>query len=131
MSILDYEEKSPYHEGVKRVELYGKRITAAKFDETELRLIFDDGTVISLSDDADHCCERRYLTCDDDVQSLVGNVLIRIEDREGDGGDEDGWSQHDTRFVEVATDQNFITLTTHNIHNGYYSGFKLTIKRIT
>ena len=37
---------------------------------------------------------------------------------------------HETCFVEVATDDGFITLTNHNEHNGAYSGFVLTVEWI-
>ena len=69
------------------------------------------------------------MTTDDDVQSLVGGTLTRIEAKPGPDVD-DGGECHETVFVEVGTDRGFITIVNHNEHNGYYGGFGLTITEI-
>ena len=111
-------------------EYYGRKITKAVLNEKELRLTFEDGVVITLTDEAQSCCEERYITCDDDVTSLVGGRLVKIEAK--DSGEKVGeyGDTHEWIFIEVATDQIPITLQTHNEHNGYYGGFGLSIKEI-
>ena len=107
-------------------EYYGKKVESAEIKDNRLNITFDDGVDISLWDNGQSCCEERYITCDDDVSSLVGGVLtdISVSDVTESGGDYD---VHEIAFVKVVTDRFAITLTTHNIHNGYYGGFGLTI----
>lgn len=108
-------------------EFYGKRITAASKDDNELLLSFEDGTKIKLWDDGQSCCESRYMTTDDDLSKIVGGVLTRIEAKEGPETEGEYGEAHDQVFIEVGTDECFITVCTHNEHNGYYGGFGLTI----
>lgn len=121
---------------------YGRTITSAemvKEDDTYrdegdpeyneyLKLGFDDGTSIRVFDDGQSCCEHRYMTCDDDIQSLVGGSLVRMEGKPGPEVDNGSCDVHDQVFVEIATDKGFITIANHNEHNGYYGGFSLAIK---
>ena len=63
---------------------------------------------------------------DDDVQALVGHVLLAIEEKPGpDIDDDDGC--HETCFVEVVTSGAFVTLTNHNEHNGWYGDFNMVV----
>ena len=71
------------------------------------------------------------MTTDDDVSSLVGQRLARIDAKDGpetSGGDY--FDEHEQVFVEVGTDQGFVTLVTHNEHNGFYGGFALTLEAV-
>jgi len=109
---------------------YGREIRSAKIEDDELKIAFSDGTRIRILDDGQSCCEHRYMTTDDDPSSLVGQKLVRIEtkpaaDVEGD------YDVHETVFVEIGTDQGFISIVNHNEHNGYYGGFGLTIREET
>ncbi len=105
----------------------GRLITDAIFCDNSLVLTFEDGTEIEIFDGVQFCCETRYMTTDDDAQSLVGHSLKSIEEKQGpDEAASD--SIHETCFVEVKTDAGFITLTNHNEHNGYYGGFSLCIR---
>lgn len=108
---------------------YGRKIVEAALDsENErLRLTFDDGVKISIWDDGQSCCESRYMRTDDDLSSLVGHVLVRIEAKNGPDVEGEYGDVHEQVFVEVATDGGFITIANHNEHNGYYGGFGLTI----
>ena len=107
-------------------EYYGREITEAHINDDRLRLKFSDGTVIKLWDNGQSCCEDRYITCDDDVSDLVGGKLLNIEVKDS-GEKEEEYDVHEWVFIEVATDKAFISMTTHNEHNGYYGGFGLTI----
>ncbi len=108
----------------------GKTIVAARLNkknEDRLEIDFADGTKIDVWDNGQSCCESRYITTDDDLSTLVGGVLKHIEVKSCDSTN--GWHDevHETAFVEVATDKGFVTIATHNEHNGYYGGFGLTI----
>ena len=35
---------------------------------------------------------------------------------------------HDVVFVDIRTDKAFVTIATHNEHNGYYGGFELSLR---
>lgn len=112
---------------------YGRTIAEAIMDgeDNRLRLTFEDGVTIEIWDDGQSCCENRYMTTDDDVSSLVGHKLIRIEAKDGPdhpSGEYDEY--HEEIFVEVATDGGLITIANHNEHNGYYGGFGLTITEL-
>ena len=106
-------------------QYYGKVIVSAEIDETEIEIGFSDGLSIVIWDNGQSCCEYRHMTTDDDIKSLVGGTLISIEAKEGP--DIDDGEAHETMFVEIATDKGFVTVVTHNEHNGYYGGFGLTI----
>jgi hypothetical protein len=106
---------------------YGIEIKRAEIDEDRLKIEFADGVIIHLWDNGQTCCESRYISCDDDVDDLIGGKLAKIETKESvERADFDG-ELHEMIFVEVATDKASITLCTHNVHNGQYGGFALTI----
>lgn len=103
----------------------GREIVGAAIVNDRLAIDFADGSKIDVWDNGQSCCEHRYMTTDDDVATLVGGRLLHIASK--DGPDMDGSEEHETCFVEIATDKGFITVTNHNEHNGYYGGFGLTI----
>jgi hypothetical protein len=108
---------------------YGQRITSATMTEEQITLALENGKRIAIRDDGQSCCEHRYMTTDDDIQSLVGHLLIRIEEKPGPGeGDDSG--EHETVFVEIATETGFVTIVNHNEHNGYYGGFSVGVSEV-
>jgi hypothetical protein len=114
----------------------GRKITAAALVDRDyggtrqLALTFEDGKKIAIFDDGQSCCESRYITTDDDVGSLVGHILTRIEAKDGPDTEDEHGDMHETCFVEIGTDDGFVTLVNHNEHNGYYGGFGLSITEI-
>jgi hypothetical protein len=104
-------------------------VSAVLEHEFTLILTFADGTRLFLHDDGQSCCESRYITCDDGLETLVGGVLLNIQARPGPNliQQDEYRGDHDTMFVEVQGSTGFVTLTTHNQHNGYYGGFDLKI----
>ena len=107
-------------------EYYGRIISAVAMEDDRLRISFADGKTIELWDNGQSCCEHRYMRTDDNLEALVGGKLARIEAKSSPNI-EDGSEEHEVVFVEVGTDQAFITISNHNEHNGYYGGFGLTI----
>ena len=108
----------------------GRVIKSASIDDEKMLITFEDDITIKIWDDGQSCCESRYMTCDDDVKSLVGGKLLKIEAQEGESKDED-YDVHEWVFVEVATENDHIKFCTHNEHNGYYGGFGLSITELT
>lgn len=110
------------------IEKYiNKLIVHANITREELILQFEDGSRISIFDGGQSCCECRYMTTDDNPESLVGGTLLHIDEREGPEVEMEHDEVHEQSFVEVGTDKGFITLVTHNQHNGYYGGFDVVI----
>ena len=112
------------------VDCIGRLIADAKIEDNKLLLTFQDGKRIAIFNEGQSSYEYRHMTTDDDISSLVGQTLMRIDGKDGpstDGGEE---GLHETCFVEVGTDAGFITLVNHNERNGFYCGFGLTIKEI-
>jgi hypothetical protein len=106
---------------------YGRKIKRAEIDEDRLKIEFVDGVIIHLWDNGQTCCEVRYVSCDDDVDDLIGGKLVKIESKESvERADFEG-ELHEMIFIEVATDKASITLCTHNVHDGRYGGFALTV----
>jgi hypothetical protein len=110
-------------------EYYGRVISAVAMEDDRLRISFADGKTIELWDNGQSCCEHRYMRTDDNLEALVGGKLVRIEAKPGpdNASDDEYGEEHEIVFVEVGTDQAFITISNHNEHNGYYGGFGLTI----
>lgn len=111
-------------------EYVGRGIVAASISDDRLRLSFADGKAIEIWDNGQSCCEHRYMRTDDDVSSLVGHTLTRIEARDAPDVEDEYGGVHEQVFVEIGTDAGFITIANHNEHNGYYGGFGLTITEL-
>jgi len=107
-------------------EYYGQKIISAAITDDHLNLALGNGKTISIWDNGQSCCEHRYMTTDDDLSKIVGGTLTRIEAKEAPNIDAE-YDEHECVFVEVGTDECFVTIVNHNEHNGYYGGFGLTI----
>jgi hypothetical protein len=102
----------------------GKRISSLKLDEDALHFTFEDGSKLKLFDDGQTCCEHRYMTSDDDLQSFVGSELVSAEIRDAPAPPPDECGEcHEVEFLVVSTSKGRFTVETHNEHNGYYGGF--------
>lgn len=108
-------------------EYIGQKVLAAAMTDERLKLTLDSGNTIAIWDSGQSCCESRYMTTDDDIQSLVGHKLTRIEAKPGPDAQGEYGEEHEQVFVEIGTDKGFVTIVNHNEHNGYYGGFGLTI----
>lgn len=111
-------------------EYVGRIIETIQMEEDSLVIKFTDGVKIKIWDDGQSCCESRYMRTDDDLQSLVGKTLVHIMAKEAPSI-ENEWGEHEVVFVEVMTNDGFITISNHNEHNGYYGGFGLSIDEVT
>lgn len=127
------EIRKHYHCEADPNDYMGKKVVSAKFESNAIFLKFPDGKTLKIIDDGQNCCEKRYISTDDNIKSIVGANLVSIKAKSGPpiSGIVDDYSDvHETRFVEIATDKGFVTFTTHNEHNGYYGGFDLQIEVI-
>lgn len=108
----------------------GRPIAQARMDEDVLYLRFEGGGTLRIWDNGQSCCENRYMTTDDELDTFVGAKLVDIDIARGpdveEEPDEDGYTSgdpHEQMFVKLETTMGTITLVTHNEHNGYYGGF--------
>lgn len=108
-------------------DFYGNKITAAAFDADSILLHFENGRKLQISDEAQSCCENRYMTSDDDIQELVGHTLSSISLKNGPVVEQD-YDVHEIVFLEIQAGHITFTVSTHNEHNGYYGGFSLVLK---
>lgn len=105
----------------------GKIILNISFSEKALNLFFGDGTGIKIWDDGQSCCERRYMTTNDDVKAFIGSKFLNAELRKAPELD-DEYGVHEVQFLLINTDRGTFTIETHNEHNGYYGGFWIVIE---
>lgn len=102
-----------------------KIIESAKLDADDLLLAFVDGSTLRFADRGQDCCEHRYMTCDDDLQSFTGDKFIGAELSSAPERD-DGYDVHEVQFLRIKLESgNVITCETHNEHNGFYGGFNV------
>lgn len=107
----------------------GQKIESVSFnrpvdDRPDTLRIELSGVTLSLRNDY-QCCEERYMSSDDDLGFFKGAELMNLELRDGPNQDSDGYGEHEVQFLLVTTSKGVFTMASHNIHNGYYSGFRL------
>jgi hypothetical protein len=90
----------------------------------ELVITFRSGT-LRIWDNARSCCENRYMSTDDELDTFVGARLVGLEAVDGPNVESEYGDPHEQVFVKVETTAGTITLVTHNEHNGYYGGFDI------
>lgn len=102
----------------------GKRIAALRLSDDALHLEMADGSKLKIADEGQSCCESRYMRTDNDLSYYVGAELRGAEVREAPPvKGENDYDVHDVEFLVVQTDRGEFTMSSHNVHNGYYGGF--------
>lgn len=99
-------------------------------DEDMLTIRLGSGS-LKVWDDGQNCCESRYMTTDDELDTFIGAKLVSLEAVEGPDIPYEGESYgdcHEQMFVKLETTAGTITLVTHNEHNGYYGGFDVRVR---
>jgi hypothetical protein len=102
------------------------RLIEAVIEENDaLSIRFVGGGSLRIWDGGQSCCENRYMTTDDELDTFVGAKVVSLEAVEGpEVPVEDGYGDvHEQMFVKLETTAGTITMVTHNEHNGYYGGF--------
>jgi hypothetical protein len=113
----------------------GKRIETVRHVEANgaangaLCVVFEDGAQLQFSDAKQECCERRYMTCDDDLQSFTGARFVGWEVLNAPDRDHDR-DEHEVQFLHVRTDGGAIVCETHNEHSGAYGGFNVVVREV-
>lgn len=103
----------------------GNVIERVSFDGDSLALHFEDLSTLRMHDAAQYCCENRYMTCDDELETFSGAKLVSVEVRDITQREEHRYDVHEIKTLVITTTKGAITAFTHNVHNGYYGGFHL------
>ena len=106
----------------------GKRITALTIEDNRLRIDLDDQTRLILFDNAQYCCEHRYMVTADDFAQFVGAELLGAEIKPAHGDEDAHGDVHEIEFLDITTSKGVFQIANHNEHNGYYGyygGFSL------
>ena len=103
----------------------GKVIVQIEMSNDELTIRFADGTGLKLYDNANSCCERRYMHTDDDLSEVVGGKLYGIEVRDAPDVEDECGEVYEVQFLVVKTSIGQCEVCTHNVHNDYYGGFDI------
>lgn len=99
-----------------------------------LRIHFKDVGQLVIADSGRSCCESRYMSCDDDLETFVGARVVHIDLAAAAPPDheerkEDEWGGcHEEMFLKIRTTNGDFTVCAHNEHNGYYGGISPVIK---
>lgn len=101
----------------------GKTINVAGLENDALKIGFTDGSMLSLWDDGQSCCEHRYMVCDDSLASFCGAKVVDIQIKDAPEIADPYGESHEVQFLEVLTDRGAFQCASHNEHNGYYGGF--------
>lgn len=109
----------------------GKTISSISLEAESLIIRFDDNTGVRVFDDGQSCCEQRYMCSDGDTdwQFFSGAKLTGLEVKDAPEIPDD-YGAHEVSFLEVHTSKGVLTLSNHNVHNGYYGGFSISVAPI-
>lgn len=103
----------------------GKKIESIVIDDNNLKITFDDGSLLKLWDGGQSCCEHRYMSTDDDLGYFKGAELLKIEIKDAPNVVMNDYEEHEVQFLEVTTSTGSFQCANHNEHNGYYGGFSI------
>ncbi len=106
----------------------GKKIKDITMINDYIILEMEDGYKFQLWDNGQSCCERRYMTCDDNIKEFIGATLLNINTK--DAPDINDGEVHEVQFLEFDTDRGAISVASHNEHNGYYGGFCIEAQQV-
>lgn len=97
-------------------------------DREGLEIVLESGwRLVFVDADGQCCCESRYMHTDDNLESLVGEVLREVYI--GEGGENEGeWGDVvEFQFLHICTNADAVVVGTYNDHNGYYGGLDLVV----
>ena len=104
----------------------GKEIRCVDLDErtNEIRIWFYDGPVLVIRDAGQSCCEHRYISTDDCVDEIYGD-LISIDTVPVETVERGSFDVQECVFLKLVTNNGTSTFKCYNLHNGYYGGFDI------
>ncbi len=96
-----------------------------------LKVKFAGDRVWEIYDNAQSCCEERYVIIRDDLSRFADSQLysIMLGDFAVEQSDIDGVKE--IQFLIIKTSKGTISVPNYNCHNGRYGGFELVIEDVT
>jgi len=130
----NHETVDSYHKSIgktiKHIELSPPQ--GEKWDDEAqdtLKVTFDDGSMLTVFDAGQSCCESRYMRTDDKFEDFIGANLVSMELKQAPNiTSDDDYGDHEVQFLELMTSKGALTMASHNEHNGYYGGFAIELK---
>lgn len=111
------------HMPVMYAAMLNRPIEAVTQEYDALSIRFVGGGSLRIWDNGQSCCENRYMTTDDELDTFVGAKVVSLDAVDGPTEDGEYGEPHEQMFVKLETTAGTITMVTHNEHNGYYGGF--------
>jgi hypothetical protein len=108
--------------------LYGRKILGVRITDRAVSLALDNGEVLQLSC-AGRCRKVVYFSCDDSVAKIVGGQLRSIQLRPDRSQCVELGALPVRAFLEISTDECFITVRTHSDFQLTRAEFALQITR--
>jgi len=105
----------------------GKVIKSIEVGDDRFVIQFKGGSILRGFDCAQSCCESRYLRTDDNLSAFVGAKLLDMEMRNAPNLAYGSDAVHEVQFWEIKTSNGPCTISSHNEHNGYYSGILIEL----
>ena len=106
------------------------KILSIEIKDDDLIIKLDGYPTIKMFDAGQSCCESRYMTCDDTLSEYEGANLLDIKIESADSTSDEIGDEHEIEFLKLVTDRGIITISNHNVHNGYYGGFSIDWKLV-
>ncbi len=107
----------------------GKTLVNLELDSDDLLVLtFEDSSKLKIWDDGQRCCENRYMRTDDEPTYYIEAEFRGVELRNAPSGepeDDRNYCSHEVQFLVINTDYGQIVFSSHNVHNGWYSGFDI------
>ena len=113
---------------VSYAAMLDRPIEAVTQEDDELSIRFVGGGSLRIWDGGQSCCESRYMTTDDELDTFVGAKVVSLDAVDGPTEEGEYGEPHEQMFVKLETTAGTITMVTHNEHNGYYGGFDVQVK---
>jgi hypothetical protein len=105
-----------------------KVIKHLEIEANVLKFFFVDGSIMSLADEGQSCCENRYMHTSDNLPDYIGATFTDMGVKESHYLEDSSDDYHECVFVDIMTSKGSFVIETHNEHNGYYGGFSITME---
>lgn len=107
------------------------RVESVFMKDDALHLVFETGEHFAWSDVGQSCCERRWMTCDDDLASFTGDTFVGWDLEKAEVREDEYTDLHEQQFLKLQFKSgSVITACTHNEHNGSYGGFAVQVQEV-
>lgn len=120
---MPYQNGIDGYEHVERAKR--KVVTNVVLQDDEVKITLEDGSVLTLHDDGQSCCETRYLTTDDDARGFLATHFLDVFRSDIEVTNDEYGDPHEITFLRIQFGCGTLVVSAHNEHNGYYGGFSI------